>query len=171
MVYGFSRPISLIGKRYTRLWLKSLANRLVGVLGDLAMRLQSAFVATDKILDRLHHLLGTKIRGNMSRKKALERSGDKVLSPSSRCDLRANLYGETGIEQGCFWWSSNPLDNVVHEVRVLQVGVFMFADTSIEAGNRENTRSGIEEINLNSLAEIFSIDYSRVPCEDRYVGR
>nr|GFC29467.1 RNA-directed DNA polymerase, eukaryota, reverse transcriptase zinc-binding domain protein [Tanacetum cinerariifolium] len=44
------RPISLIGSLY-KIIAKILANRLVGVLGDLVSEVQSAFVADRQILD------------------------------------------------------------------------------------------------------------------------
>ncbi|GJT86709.1 hypothetical protein Tco_1068426 [Tanacetum coccineum] len=49
MVKDF-RPISLIGSLY-KIIAKILANRLVGVLGDLVNEVQSAFVADRQILD------------------------------------------------------------------------------------------------------------------------
>ncbi|GJV31491.1 RNA-directed DNA polymerase, eukaryota [Tanacetum coccineum] len=45
------RPISLIGSLSTKIIAKILANRLVGVLGDLVNEVQSAFVADRQILD------------------------------------------------------------------------------------------------------------------------
>ena len=49
MVKDF-RPISLIGSIY-KIVAKILANRIVGVLGDIVHEVQSAFVAERQILD------------------------------------------------------------------------------------------------------------------------
>ncbi|GJR17494.1 hypothetical protein Tco_0966021 [Tanacetum coccineum] len=72
MVKDF-RPISLIGSLY-KIIAKILANRLVGVLGDIVNEVQSAFVADRQILDGTLFLmrhpfdfLGSKVEEIMSR--------------------------------------------------------------------------------------------------------
>ncbi|GJY39682.1 RNA-directed DNA polymerase, eukaryota, partial [Tanacetum coccineum] len=196
---------------------KILANRLVGVLGDLVNEVQSAFVVDRQILDgpfildevlqwcrrkKKHALfskvyfrealhrkimgvnvedgmvknaasklgclvlktpftyLGTKVGGNMSRKQAWKEVVDKVLSRLSRWKMK-----------------------LFHRDRLTILNPYYIR---LKLGNGENTRfwvdnwyeggaikelkarSGIEEMQLNSLAEISRMT-TLVPCEDRYV--
>ncbi|GJV21656.1 hypothetical protein Tco_1370676 [Tanacetum coccineum] len=102
------------------------------------------------------------------------------------------IYGEDGIlKQGCFGWIQNLLDIDSLRSRVLNVGINVADYIRLKTGGRgehavmgrqlvwngddvhqravpTKARSGIEEMQLNSLAEISRMT-TLVPCEDSYV--
>ncbi|GJQ93887.1 hypothetical protein Tco_0005026 [Tanacetum coccineum] len=106
---------------------KILANRLVGVLGDLVNEVQSAFVADRQILD-----------------------GPFILDEDSFTYLGTNIWGK-----------------YVKEAK-LGERIVVGQDLDNHFEEKKKARSGIEEMQLNSLAEISRMT-TLVPCEDRYV--
>ncbi|GJX67303.1 hypothetical protein Tco_0303030 [Tanacetum coccineum] len=96
---------------------------------------------------------------------------------SQKCSLWTKvikaIYGEDGnLNKDVSGGVRTCWTSIVHEVRVLQGWGINVADyIRLKLGNGENTRkarSGIEEMQLNSLAEISRMT-TLVPCEDRYV--
>ncbi|GKC25879.1 hypothetical protein Tco_1028029 [Tanacetum coccineum] len=84
-----------------------------------------------------------------------------ILEMSLLTQVIKAIYGEDGkYEQG--WFYSHPMNRGKGETRGSSGPTFL--DNSF----RRKARSGIEEMQLNSLAEISRMT-TLVPCEDRYV--
>ncbi|GKC39245.1 hypothetical protein Tco_1051629 [Tanacetum coccineum] len=117
------RPISLIGSIY-KIIAKILANRLVGVLGDIVNEVQSAFILDRQILDgpfilneghsngvsqgkAILNLQGTKVEANMSRVQCLD--GNYWIKVKSRLSIEIKSFqlevGFTLLKSGlrCVW--------------------------------------------------------------------
>ncbi|GJX71458.1 RNA-directed DNA polymerase, eukaryota [Tanacetum coccineum] len=163
MVKDF-RPISLIGSLY-KIIAKILANRLVGVLGDLVNEVQSAFVAGQTNPRRSIYLdedsftyLGTKVRGICQGSKLESRSvgqgvirlsrmeDEDSLSIGGRITLLKAIYGEDGnLNKDVSGGVRTCWTSIVHEVRVLQGRGINVADyIRLKLGNRENTRFWVD---------------------------
>ncbi|GJY16956.1 RNA-directed DNA polymerase, eukaryota, partial [Tanacetum coccineum] len=106
MVKDF-RPISLIGSLY-KIIAKILANRLVGVLGDIVNEVQSAFIAERQILDGpfiLNEILQwskTKKKQSLIFKVDFEKAYDSV-----RWDFLDDILKKFGFgEKWCKWIQS-----------------------------------------------------------------
>nr|GFB54266.1 RNA-directed DNA polymerase, eukaryota, reverse transcriptase zinc-binding domain protein [Tanacetum cinerariifolium] len=93
------RPISLIGSLY-KIIAKILANRLVGVLGDIVDAVQSAFIADRQILDGPFIL---KVGGTMSRVQAWNDVIDKVQNRLSKWKLNALSIAGSKKESWVKW--------------------------------------------------------------------
>nr|GEV93988.1 RNA-directed DNA polymerase, eukaryota [Tanacetum cinerariifolium] len=187
MVKDF-RPISLIGSLY-KIIAKILANRLVGVLGDIVNEVQYAFVVDRQILDGpfildevLHWCqdglvriaaaklgclilktpfiyLGTKVGGNMSRKQSWKEVVDKVLSRLSRWKMDLLSIGDDNLNKVSSGGVRTCWSSIVQEVRALQ-------------GCGINVTDFIRLKLGNGDNMHFWIDNWRttlLPCEDRFV--
>ncbi|GJV65961.1 hypothetical protein Tco_1476789 [Tanacetum coccineum] len=170
---------------------KILANRLVGVLGDLVNELwvvvevgwlNNAASKLGVLSLRLHSLSWVRKLGEFCQEASLKEVGSSVYS------LIKAIYGEDGIlKQGCFGWIQNLLDIDSLRSRVLNVGINVADYIRLKTGGRgehavmgrqlvwngddvhqravpTKARSGIEEMQLNSLAEISRMT-TLVPCE------
>ncbi|GJX65365.1 RNA-directed DNA polymerase, eukaryota [Tanacetum coccineum] len=103
------RPISLIGSVY-KIIAKILANRLVGVLGDLIHEVQSAFIANRQILDgpfildELIHWCKSKKKQSMIFKVDFEKAYDSV-----RWDYLDDVLNKFGFGSKWRAWIHNCL--------------------------------------------------------------
>ncbi|GJT22825.1 RNA-directed DNA polymerase, eukaryota [Tanacetum coccineum] len=105
------RPICLIGSLY-KIIAKILANRLVGVLGDLVNEVQSAFIANRQILygpfilDELIHWCKSKKRQTMIFKVDFEKAYDSV-----RWDYLDDVLHKFGFGSKWRHWIQNCLQS------------------------------------------------------------
>nr|GEV44811.1 RNA-directed DNA polymerase, eukaryota [Tanacetum cinerariifolium] len=115
------RPISLIGSLY-KIVAKILANRLVGVLGDIVNEEQSAFITGRQILDCpfiLNEASGLRI--NMSKSKIIGVlvDSDKVKCVASKlgCLILKTLLSYLGSKVGGFMSRVHTWNEVVDRVK------------------------------------------------------
>ncbi|GJR49518.1 RNA-directed DNA polymerase, eukaryota [Tanacetum coccineum] len=195
MVKDF-RPISLIGSLY-KIIAKILTNRLVGVLGDLVNEVQSAFVADRQTLDSPFILdeecsLWTKvIKVIYEEDKNLNKDvSGRVRTCWTSIVHEVRVLQGRGINVADYirlklgngentrfwvdnWYEGGFIKELFPRMFTLKLNKNATVSLKLNASSLDNSfrrkaRSGIEEMQLNSLAEISRMT-TLVPCEDRYV--
>ncbi|GJV99558.1 RNA-directed DNA polymerase, eukaryota, reverse transcriptase zinc-binding domain protein [Tanacetum coccineum] len=108
------RPISLIGSLY-KIIAKILANRLVGVLGDLVSEVQSAFVADRQILDG-PLILNESL--HLSFKRVEDAGMFNGIKINSSMTLSHMFYADDAIFMG--QWSKRNIDTLMYMLKCFE---------------------------------------------------
>nr|GEV23258.1 putative RNA-directed DNA polymerase, eukaryota [Tanacetum cinerariifolium] len=157
------KPISLIGSLY-KIVAKILANRLVGVLGDIVNEVQSAFIAGRQILDGpfiLNEVLQwCKIKKKQSLifKVDFEKAYDSV-----RWDFLDDILNFFGFgEKWC-----KCIQSCLRSSKELFERIFGLK-TSLDSSFRRVLRGGVEQEQFDELSALVH-DVTLTPMSDRWI--